>query len=115
MANATILNKLKNNSTQLNTQDSNTNKECEIKLYHRGDADKSEVLEFVELNCNKIEIGKYVSFGNYYQENENSKDPIEWLVLDIDTENKKALLISRYALDSKPLLYVMMFQTLQMY
>src|SRR5574344_1982782 len=65
MANATILNKLKNNST-------------------------------------KIEIGKYVSFGNYYQENENSKDPIEWLVLDVDTENKKALLISRYALDSKP-------------
>lgn len=49
-----------------------------------------------------IEPGTYVTFGTYEQDNDasNSAEPIEWLVLE--TEGNKALLISRYGLDSKP-------------
>lgn len=46
-----------------------------------------------------VTIGKTVKFGYYEQDNnvENGKEEIEWEVLDV--ENKKALLISKYALD----------------
>lgn len=51
--------------------------------------------------CN---VGSYVLFGSYEQDNniDNGKEPIEWLVLDYDKENNRALLISRYGLDAKP-------------
>lgn len=47
-------------------------------------------------------VGSYVLFGEYEQDNDtsNGKEAIEWLVLDI--QDGKALLISKYALDSKP-------------
>ncbi len=46
-----------------------------------------------------VTIGKTVKFGYYEQDNNvgNGKEEIEWEVLDV--ENKKALLISKYALD----------------
>ena len=46
-------------------------------------------------------VGSYVTFGAYEQDNNisNGKESIEWLVLDIKDE--KALLISKYALDCK--------------
>lgn len=49
-------------------------------------------------------IGSYVTFGNYEQDNNvaNGAEPIEWLVLDIDEVNHRALLLSRYGLDAKP-------------
>lgn len=49
-----------------------------------------------------IEIGQYVKFGSYEQDDvrENGQEPIEWLVLDID--DGMAVLISRYGLDCKP-------------
>ena len=44
--------------------------------------------------------GSYVTFGTYPQTKAgNDSTPIEWLVLDYDAANNKALLISRYALD----------------
>ena len=43
--------------------------------------------------------GDIIKFGNYPQDNNGSKSPIEWLVLDVN-ENE-ALLISRYGLDCK--------------
>ena len=43
---------------------------------------------------------KTVFFGNYYQSSADKKEPIEWLVLD--EKDGKQLLVSRYALDSKP-------------
>ncbi len=48
------------------------------------------------------EIGKYITFGSYEQDNNisNGKEEIEWLVLDI--QDSKALVISKYALDCKP-------------
>mgnify|MGYP004652160431 CR=1 FL=1 len=49
----------------------------------------------------KINAGDYISFGSYPQTSSGDDNtPIEWLVLESDEET--ALLISRYALDSKP-------------
>ena len=46
-------------------------------------------------------VGNYVTFGTYPQTKAgNDKTPIEWLVLDRDGE--KALLLSRYGLDTQP-------------
>ena len=45
-----------------------------------------------------------MTFGHYEQDNDttNGLEEIEWLVLDYDAKNNRALLISRYALDAKP-------------
>ena len=49
-----------------------------------------------------IEVNDIVIFGNYEQDGirSNGSEPIEWLVLDV--EEDCVLLLSRYALDSKP-------------
>ena len=48
-------------------------------------------------------VGSYVTFGAYPQaEAGDDRTPIEWLVLDYDEANGKALLVSRYGLDSRP-------------
>ena len=49
-----------------------------------------------------VQVGGYVTFGSYEQDNDlsNGKEDIEWLVLA--REDSKALLISRYALDVQP-------------
>ena len=44
-------------------------------------------------------IGNTIQFGSYNQSGAAKKEPIEWLVLDIQDE--KALVISKYALDCK--------------
>lgn len=48
--------------------------------------------------------GSIVTFGAYEQDNNtgNGKEAIEWLVLDYDAANNRALVISLYALDCKP-------------
>ena len=47
------------------------------------------------------QVGDYIFFGTYEQDNDlsNGKEDVEWLVLEV--ENKKMLLISKYALDCK--------------
>ncbi|MCR4553906.1 MAG: DUF6273 domain-containing protein, partial [Succinivibrionaceae bacterium] len=45
-------------------------------------------------------VGEYFTFGSYWQENEKTKTPVEWLVLA--KNEKQALVISRYALDCRP-------------
>lgn len=49
-----------------------------------------------------MQVGSYVLFGSYEQDNNaaNGKEDIEWLV--IAKEGDRALLISRYALDRQP-------------
>ena len=48
-------------------------------------------------------VGGIVTFGTYPQTTSGSdKTPIEWLVLDYDAASNRALIISRYGLDSKP-------------
>jgi hypothetical protein len=48
------------------------------------------------------EVGSYIYFGEYEQDNDEStgKEAIEWLVLD--KQDDKMLVISRYGLDCKP-------------
>ena len=56
----------------------------------------------VGISAEQVKIGGYVTFGSYEQDNvlTNGKEPIEWLVLDV--QDGKALLLSKYALDCKP-------------
>ena len=44
-------------------------------------------------------IGDTVTFGNYPQAT-STPEPIEWTVLDVDSTNGKALLLSKYILDA---------------
>ena len=55
-----------------------------------------------EANTAPVEVGSTIVFGQYEQDNDltNGAEPIEWRVLSI--EGDEALLVSRYALDSKP-------------
>ncbi len=47
--------------------------------------------------------GSYVTFGTYPQtESGTDNTPIEWLVLEYDAKNNRALVISRYGLDTQP-------------
>ena len=47
-------------------------------------------------------IGNIVTYGMYEQDNnmENGLEPIEWIVLDYDGNENKALLLSKYGLDT---------------
>ncbi len=49
-------------------------------------------------------VGGYVTFGHYEQDNDygNGYEAIEWIVLDYDEANNRALLISRYGLFPRP-------------
>ena len=50
-----------------------------------------------------IKVGDIVTFGRYPQTAEGTdQTPIEWIVLDYDETNHKALLLSRYGLVAKP-------------
>lgn len=50
----------------------------------------------------QVTVGDIISFGTYEQDNDlsNGPEPIEWQVLAV--EDGRALVISRFALDSKP-------------
>lgn len=50
----------------------------------------------------KAEVGDYITFGSYEQDNnlENGAEAIKWLVLD--KQEDKMLVISKYALDCQP-------------
>ena len=52
-------------------------------------------------------IGATVTFGQYEQDNDltNGPESIEWIVLDYDEKENKALLISQYGLDAQPYSY----------
>jgi hypothetical protein len=47
-----------------------------------------------------IKIGNYVKYGRYVQDSSVVKEPIEWLVLDVNDDS--ALLITRYAIECLP-------------
>ena len=53
----------------------------------------------INLSAKDFQVGSYVTFGTYEQDNNltNGEEPIEWLVLDVQEE--QALLLSRYGLD----------------
>lgn len=48
-------------------------------------------------------VGDIITFGTYPHTAEgNDQTPIEWVVLDYDKSNHRALLLSRYGLDARP-------------
>ena len=51
---------------------------------------------------NNVQIGDYITFGSYEQDNNfsNDEEDIEWLVLDKDGD--RMLVISKYGLDCQP-------------
>ncbi|MCR5661406.1 MAG: DUF6273 domain-containing protein [bacterium] len=51
------------------------------------------------LTAADCEVGSYVRFGRYPQNNADTLEPVEWLVLE--NNGSTALLISKYALDCK--------------
>lgn len=65
-----------------------------------------------EENNNEKEISDFeiIEFGKYQQsynseKNDWNEDPIEWIVLEKDSENKRALIISKYIIDVRPITY----------
>lgn len=68
--------------------------------------DSSEKLQSIKLYyLSKASVGDNIFFGSYEQDGDtsNGKEDIEWLVLA--KENKKILVISKYALDCQPYSY----------
>lgn len=57
---------------------------------------------FIDDRPSNVSVGKTIKFGNYEQDNNtaNGKEEIEWDVLAVD--GKKALIISKYAMDVQP-------------
>ena len=47
-----------------------------------------------------FEVGNIIVMGEYKQESITTREPIEWIVLDV--EGNKALLISRYVIECQP-------------
>lgn len=74
-------------------------KELETEVIKSDTADKIANSNDQAVLSSSIQVGEYISFGKYEQDNnlDNGKESIEWKVLDI--EENKALLISRYVLD----------------
>ena len=71
---------------------------------YKDSADKADSVrdKYKTEKIKSAKVGDYVFFGAYEQDNDtsNGKEDIEWLVLEV--KDGKVLLISRYALDSKP-------------
>ena len=55
------------------------------------------VTQYDDVEVDKIDT---VLFGSYKQNVEYTKEPIEWIVLEKDRINRKALLLSKYILDA---------------
>ena len=74
--------------------------EFQILLYEMLEAEKAE--EDIVPEPIHAQKGGTIIFGRYEQDGDdsNGKEPVEWLVLDVDRENNKALVISQYALDT---------------
>ena len=70
-----------------------------LKAENSKDKEKAIKVNGVKYTPITMKKGDIIKFGNYPQDNNGSKSPIEWLVLDVN-ENE-ALLISRYGLDCK--------------
>ena len=52
-------------------------------------------------NCNNsLSVGDIIKFGNYFINDNKTKEPIEWRVLEVS--NDRALLITKDAIDCKP-------------
>ena len=60
---------------------------------------KQREIQIFGMEISDIKVGSFITYGRYFQDSDNAKSPIEWLVLDV--KGNEALLISRYGLDCK--------------
>ena len=74
-------------------------------LQHESDRLKVEQeereIQTFGIPLSSIRKGAFIKYGNYPQDIDGNKAPIEWLILDFNEKTKEALLISRYGLDCK--------------
>ncbi|MBQ3683757.1 MAG: protein kinase [Succinimonas sp.] len=68
-------------------------------LEHSGEKGAAIMVNGTKYSPITIKKGEYLKFGSYPQINGNTKEPIEWLVLEVN--DQEALLVSRYGLDCK--------------
>lgn len=75
-----------------------------LKELLQNDADLAAVVDAYEKRIAPFrKIGNNVVFGRYEQDlTKDGMEPIEWIVLDYNEKENKALLISKYALDVQP-------------
>ena len=73
-------------------------------LEYKDSAEKQKSIwpQYYKTVLKRVRVGATITFGAYEQDNDtsNGKEEIEWLVLA--KENNRLLVISQYALDSKP-------------
>ena len=71
-------------------------------MIHPGDEIQPDTDSPDEATDDGIHVGSIVAYGSYEQDNipDNGPEPIEWLVLDV--QDGKALLLSRYGLETRP-------------
>ena len=56
------------------------------------------------INSN-VKVGDHVYFGRYYKYNgDSNKYALEWVVVDVDTQNNRAKLVTKQVIDAKPIL-----------
>lgn len=53
------------------------------------------------LSQSSLKVGDILTLGHYEQDGviKNGEEPIEWIVLDVDAADSKALVVSKYSLD----------------
>lgn len=68
----------------------NDAKDCKYNKYTKKEMEKT-------ISFENVKVGTTIKFGNYLQNTDDKKEPIEWRVLAVEKE--KALLISQYSLD----------------
>lgn len=72
-----------------------------LKAENSKDKEKAIKVNGVKYPPITMKKGDIIKFGNYPQDSDGNKAPIEWLVLDFNEKTEEALLISRYGLDCK--------------
>ena len=80
----------------------NTEYDFRVIVHADGQQSNGMILKGVKTK-KRVAVGDTVTFGTYPQtESGTDNTPIEWLVLEYDAKNNRALLISRYGLDAQP-------------
>ncbi|WP_406039548.1 DUF6273 domain-containing protein [Succinimonas sp.] len=69
-------------------------------LEHSGEKGAAIMVNGTKYSPITIKKGEYFKFGSYPQNNGSAREPIEWLVLEVN--DQEALLVSRYGLDCQP-------------
>lgn len=93
--------KKNNDNKNEDSEDKESNDEASEGETSEGENSEDENSQNGSIDINNIEVGSYIKFGSYEQDNNysNGKEEIEWLVLA--KEDNRILVVSRYALDSR--------------